>query len=166
MEHAITPLRVGIADDSRSDRAILAELLRAIGHEVAFEAATARELIEKCVAERPDLIITDNIMPDMAGVDAAAQIYERTPLPVILVSVHADPGVVCAAEQSHVAVYLVKPVDETNLGAAIQLAVRRFAESQFGDDDLSPGPRGSKCRDDAECHGTIDDLGGRQTLAR
>jgi DNA-binding NarL/FixJ family response regulator len=36
-------------------------------------------------------------MPDLLGVDAAAQIYKRRPTPLILLSAHTDPEIVLTA---------------------------------------------------------------------
>jgi AmiR/NasT family two-component response regulator len=142
METPAISLRVGIADDVRSDRELLSQMLQALGHEVVIQAHSGQELVDACLAQRPDLVITDNLMPDVPGIDAAARIYDRCPLPVILLSAHSDPQAVLMAELRHVLVYLVKPLDKSTLEAAISLAHARFTETEFG--DFSPGPRSSR----------------------
>ena len=122
-------LRVAIADDLSSARMILAEMLRRLGHQVVLEAQSGTELVEGCLRERPDLIVTDHLMPKLTGVEAAAKIYSQYPVPVILLSAYSDPKVVLTAEQKHVVVYLVKPLDQPVLEAAIDIARRRFAAS-------------------------------------
>jgi CheY-like chemotaxis protein len=166
MDSPTISLRVGTADDVKSDRELLSRMLETLGHEVAFQAQSGRELIEACLAHQPELVITDNVMPDLPGVDAAAQIYERSPIPIILLSAHTDPQAVLAAELQHVSVYLVKPLDKSTLEAAISLALRRFNESQFGGQSSSPGPRGSKVDEASEWRGTIGQLGGQQASLR
>ena len=54
-------------------------VLPVLGHVVVAVAETGRELIEKCREQHPDLVITDIKMPDMDGIDAAAQIYRDGP---------------------------------------------------------------------------------------
>jgi DNA-binding NarL/FixJ family response regulator len=144
MESPALNLRVIIADDVRADRVLIAEMLTSLGHEVVCQAKNGRELIDACLEHSPELVITDNVMPGVRGLDAASQICARRAIPVIVLSAHTDPEAVLYAEQNCVLVYLVKPLDKANLEAAIALALRRFTESQFGDDSLSPGPRGSK----------------------
>jgi len=131
---------------------LLARMLEALGHEVVIQAQTGQELVDACAARRPDLVITDNLMPDLPGIDASALIYDRCPLPVILLSAYSDPQAVLMAELQHVLVYLVKPLDKSTLEAAISLALTRFTESQFG--GASPGLRGSKV-DETETRGKI-----------
>ncbi len=61
------------------------------------------------------MIITDNLMPDLDGADAAAIIYAERPTPIILLSGYCDRNLVLDAEQKHVLIYLVKPISEANL---------------------------------------------------
>src|SRR5687767_11766865 len=91
-------LRVGIADDLRSDRNLLSGMLQSLGHEVIFEAQSGIELLDACRRHQPDLVVTDNLMPELNGLEAAAQICK----PVILVSAHSDPATALAAERMHV----------------------------------------------------------------
>lgn len=126
MNHSNTPLRVGIADDLRSDRLVLAEMLKALGHEVVFEVQTGKELLEACGRCHPDLVITDNLMPDLSGLEAAARIS----VPVILLSAHSDPASVMASERVQIAMYLVKPLEISNLEKAIALVLECRADAQ------------------------------------
>ena len=79
---------------------------------------------------RPDLVITDIKMPDMDGIDAAAQIYRNAPIPVILVSAYHDPEFIRRAEADHIMAYLVKPIKQADLEPAIGIAMRRFEQFQ------------------------------------
>jgi response regulator NasT len=93
-------------------------------------ARTGRELVELCAAIHPDLVVTDIKMPDMDGIDAAAQIYRQAPIPVILVSAYHDPDFIRRAEADHVMAYLVKPIKQADLVPAIGLAMHRFDQFQ------------------------------------
>lgn len=123
-------LRVAIADDDAEVRRTLAAMLTALGHEVVFAGATGRELVSHCLEQRPDLILTDIDMPDMDGLDAAMVIYERAPAPVILLTGFCSPELIDRAEQNHVLGYLIKPTNQSQIEAAIGLAVRRHEEFQ------------------------------------
>ena len=83
-----------------------------------------------CRGHRPDLVITDIKMPDMDGIDAAAQIYRDGPIPVILVSAYHDAELIRRAEADHILAYLVKPIKQADLEPAIALAMRRFEQFQ------------------------------------
>jgi response regulator NasT len=124
------PLRVAIADDERDMREFLDETLRRLGHQVVAVAETGRQLLEACETQQPDLIVTDIRMPELDGLDAAQAIYERQPLPIIVITAHHDPEFVRRAQERHVLAFLVKPIEENDLAPAIAIALRRFDEFQ------------------------------------
>lgn len=121
-------LRIVVADDKPKMLAYFRETLEELGHRVAGEAQDGKELVQKTLAERPDLVITDIKMPLMDGIEAASAIYSELPIPVILVSAHHDSEFIERAEKDHVMAYLVKPIKSEHLDTAISIAVRRFEE--------------------------------------
>ena len=78
-------LRIVVADDEPDMREYFQKILPRLGHQVVGVAQDGRSLVEHCRRLRPDLVITDIKMPDLDGIDAATQIYQERPLPVILV---------------------------------------------------------------------------------
>ena len=123
-------LRIVVADDELFMRTYLHETLALLGHQVVALAETGRELVEHCFSLTPDLVITDIRMPDMDGLDAAAAIYARELVPIIVVSAYHDPELIERAEKNHVAAHLVKPIKKENLIPALAIAMRRFQEYQ------------------------------------
>jgi two-component system, response regulator PdtaR len=94
-------LRVVVADDTATMQHFYETLLPKLGHEVLAVASTGAELVEKCDELKPDLVITDIKMPDMDGLEAAAKIYEKQPMPIIVVSsYHEDELIQRAAADS------------------------------------------------------------------
>jgi response regulator NasT len=106
------------------------KILPRLGHQVVAAARTGRELVELCLAQHPDLVITDIKMPDMDGIDAATELYRDMPVPVILVSAYHDASLIERAEADHIMGYLVKPIKQADLGPVIALAMRRFEQFQ------------------------------------
>ena len=106
------------------------QILPLFGHKVVGAARTGRELVELCAAAQPDLAITDIEMPDMDGIDAAAEIYRQRPIPVILVSAFHEPEFIRRAEADHILAYLVKPIKQADLEPAIRSRMRRFEQFQ------------------------------------
>ena len=117
------PLRIAVADDEPDMREYFERILPRLGHEVVSVAATGTELVEHCRLQRPDLIITDIKMPDMDGVEAAAEICREAPVPVILVTGYQDRHHRERARQAQVCVYLVKPIKRADLEASIAAAI-------------------------------------------
>ena len=90
-------------------------------------------MVELCRTMRPDLVITDIKMPDMDGIDAAAQIYRNGPVPVILVSAYHDPEFITPrAGADHILAYLASQagIKQADLEPAIAIAMRRFEQFQ------------------------------------
>src|SRR5207302_1125226 len=108
----------------------LQEFLPRLGHQVVAVAQTGRELVERCRALRPDLVIADIRMPDLDGIDAAEEIYRDRPVPIILISAHHDPELIERASRNHILAYLVKPIRQGDLQPAIGIALRRFEQFQ------------------------------------
>ncbi len=123
-------LKIAVADDELDMRDYFQQILPLLGHQVVGVARTGRELVELCMATHPDLVITDIKMPDMDGIDAAAQIYRQAAVPVILVSAYHDPEFIRRAEADHIMAYLVKPIKQADLEPAIGIAMRRFEQFQ------------------------------------
>jgi response regulator NasT len=121
-------LRIAVADDETDMRDYFRKILPRMGHQVVSVAATGRELLEQCRDTQPDLVITDIKMPDMDGIDAAVQLYQVRPVPVILVSAFHDAELIARAEADHILGYLVKPIKQSDLEPTIALAIRRFEQ--------------------------------------
>ncbi len=125
-----TGLRIVVADDERDMRQFLQEMLIHLGHAVVGAAETGRQLVEQCRATNPDLLVTDIKMPDLDGLEAAAEANRSRPVPVVVISGHHEAPLLERASVDYVMTYLVKPVKPTDLQAAVTLAVSRFANLQ------------------------------------
>ena len=77
------PLRIAVADDDAVMRQYYQTILPLLGHEVVAVAKNGRELVEGSCSSRPDLIITDIKMGELDGIDAAAQVCQQFPTPIV-----------------------------------------------------------------------------------
>ncbi|MCH8036471.1 MAG: response regulator [Proteobacteria bacterium] len=78
--------RILIIDDEDELRSMLRRMLEQAGHEVT-EAVNGAEGIELYERDRPDLIITDIIMPEKEGVETIIALRRADPdLPIIAIS--------------------------------------------------------------------------------
>ncbi|WP_406695154.1 response regulator [Singulisphaera sp. Ch08] len=123
-------LRIAVADDEPDMQEYFRTILPRLGHEVIVVSGTGQDLVEQCRVAKPDLVITDIKMPDMDGIEAAAQIYKNSAVPVILVSAHHDPATIRRAEADFVMAFLVKPIKQADLEPAIAIATHRFDQFQ------------------------------------
>jgi response regulator NasT len=119
-------LRIAIAEDEPDVSEYLQELLPRLGHRVVATAENGRQLVDQCRKVHPDLVITDIKMPGMDGVEAAVAINHERQTPVILISAYHDVDVQSRAGTDPIMAYLVKPVREPDLVAAVSLAMTRF----------------------------------------
>ena len=89
-------LRILIADDHAIVRKGLREILRE-GAENALveEASNGREAVEKARAQQWDVVVLDITMPEMTGLEVLRELNREQPnLPIIMLSMHSDPGYV------------------------------------------------------------------------
>lgn len=122
-------MRVLIAEDDPVIALGLAERLRSLGHEIVGPVADGVEAVEAAKESNPDLYLFDIDMPRLDGLAAAATLAaEGFRRPVVVVTGVEDPGLVDRSIACGVGAYLMKPVDERELDAAIRLAAARHAE--------------------------------------
>ncbi len=129
-EHNKKSLRLVIADNESIIRLDLREMLEDAGHEIVGEAVNGRKAVELTRMHCPDLVIMDIKMPEMDGITAARKISEEKIAPVLLLTAFSQPEIVEQAKDSGVLGYLVKPVQESNLFPAIEIALSRWQEMQ------------------------------------
>lgn len=55
-------------------------------HDIAWTARDGAEAVERCNADRPDLVLMDLIMPGMDGVEATRRIMAQSPCAVLVVT--------------------------------------------------------------------------------
>ncbi len=119
-------LRISVADDEPDMREFYQRMLTHLGHRVVSCSANGRDLVDECLKQLPDLVITDLKMPKMDGLEAAERIGHEFPVPVILVSAFHSPDSVERASAAHVQAFLTKPIKLADLAPTIDLACRRF----------------------------------------
>jgi two-component system, LytTR family, response regulator len=120
-------LRVVVADDEPIGRQRLVRLLQAEPDtEVLAACADGEEAVEAIRDHVPDLVLLDIQMPHLDGFEVVAALGEAQQPAVIFVTAHDQYAL--RAFEVHAFDYLLKPVDQDRLRAALARAV-------------APGPR-------------------------
>lgn len=94
------PLRILIADDSRTVRHSLHGLLeRHRDWIVCAEAVDGADAIDKAQQCKPDIVILDFFMPRMTGVEAGKVLSHLLPsVPVLIVTLYITPQLIAQAK--------------------------------------------------------------------
>jgi len=124
------PLRILIADDEAVIRLGLRTMLEAQGYRVVGEAADGTRALDLVSRLKPDLVFLDIKMPGLDGLQAARRLQRDGNTPVVILTAYNDREFVDSAKGSGVLAYLVKPVRESDLRPAIEVAMSRFHEIQ------------------------------------
>jgi AmiR/NasT family two-component response regulator len=120
--------RVIIADDESIIRMDLREMLTNLGYLVVGEAGDGRSAVNLARELEPDVAILDIKMPDMDGIEAARILTEEKIAPVVLLTAYSQRDLVERAKQAGVVGYITKPMRESDLTPAIEVAIARFFE--------------------------------------
>jgi two-component system KDP operon response regulator KdpE len=125
-----TDVRILVVDDETPIRKLLRVGLKAEGYAVE-EAPTGRDARVIMDAERPDLVILDLGLPDVAGHDLLIEWRAAHPdLPILILSSRTDePGIVQALEAG-ADDYVTKPFGVRELAARIRVAMRHKLQEQ------------------------------------
>jgi len=114
--------KILVVDDER----VIADTLTIILNQAGFEAVaayTGKGAVESARSSRPDLVISDVIMPDMNGIEAAIQIRGILPAcKILLFSGQAATADLLerARAQGHEFEILAKPVHPQDLLAKLK----------------------------------------------
>jgi DNA-binding NtrC family response regulator len=104
-----SPRVILVVDDDDPVRVMLARLLRTQGYEV-LQAKTADDARLQVNSERPDLVISDIVMPGESGIELRRTIAMRWPeLPVILISGYSADGPAEFASRTANTIFVQKP---------------------------------------------------------
>jgi DNA-binding NarL/FixJ family response regulator len=118
-------IRILIAEDHLMVRAGLRALLERASYDVIGEASNGLEAVNLVSSLKPDILLMDIMMPRLNGIQTAERIRDlKLSVQIILLSMHADEGLVRQALQSGVKGYVLKTSTSDELLLAVQAASR------------------------------------------
>jgi two-component system KDP operon response regulator KdpE len=119
--------RILVVDDERQITRMLRASLQSSGYEV-LTASNGAEAYTRFENDRPDLIITDLVMPEMTGLDLTRAVRRLSQTPIIVLSVRSADVMKITALDEGADDYLVKPFSMPELLARVRAQLRRLPE--------------------------------------
>jgi two-component system NtrC family sensor kinase len=117
--------RVLVIDDSQEIRDFLCEyILQPKGFEV-LQASNGLMGLEMAIAKEPDLMIVDQQMPRLTGLEVLEKLKERgIEIPAILATAHGSEETAVTAFRLGIRDYVIKPFDADEISESVDRALR------------------------------------------
>ncbi|HVE85871.1 MAG TPA: sigma-54 dependent transcriptional regulator [Myxococcales bacterium] len=116
-----------VVDDDVAVARVMGALLEQAG--LKADLASSGERALEILAERPfDVVVTDQAMPGMDGLELLTRVHERWPeIPVVMVTAHGTVQLAVEAMKRGAADFMVKPVDREQLLFVVQKELHKSA---------------------------------------
>jgi PAS domain S-box-containing protein len=120
----LAPRRILIVEDQKIVATDLESAVTSLGYTVVGTASSAEEAIEKAGTLGADLVLMDiRLRGERDGIWAAKIIRERFDRPIVFLTAYADEETISRARSTAPFGYVVKPFNERELHAAIEMAL-------------------------------------------
>ena len=123
-------LKVLIVEDEQN----LAKLLQKSIQDMFYKVIIAKDGIEgfkKYQTFKPDLIISDILMPNLDGLEMSKQIrLENSEIPIIILSAHSEKERLLMAIDLHINKYFIKPFDIEEFIEFLKLTSKNINKSK------------------------------------
>jgi len=126
--------KVVVVDDDASVQEVVRGYLEKDGY-LVFLAGTAREGLAVAERVKPGLIVLDLMLPDRSGEEVAAEIRDRSDVPILMLTAKASEDERVAGLALGADDYLTKPFSPRELVARVRAILRR---TQGGEQPLVP----------------------------
>ncbi len=128
----MTRSRVLVVEDQPLIATDLCQTLRAMGYDVLPSLASGEEAVVSAIEQRPELILMDiRLRGPMDGIQAAMAIRDRLDVPIVYLTAYADDETIKRAKLTGPFGYLLKPFNERELRAAIEIALYKHATDRL-----------------------------------
>ena len=121
----VQPWRLLVVDDMEAMRMALVQCLQLSGYEVA-SAASGAEALELLRTQRFDLLLTDQAMPGLSGLELTEAVSRMHPhMPVVLLTGHTDVELARDSLQRGASDFVTKPVNIRELPILVERNLTR-----------------------------------------
>src|SRR5262245_37187448 len=115
--------RILVVEDQRLIAADIENTLKKLGYIVVDNVSSGEDAISRSDQLRPELVLMDvRLRGEMDGIRAAEIIRDRFSVPVVYLTAYADDETILRAKKTTPFGYLVKPFNERELRATIEIA--------------------------------------------
>ena len=112
----MSELKVVIVDDSDFYRGIIRKMLAEEGVTIVGEAASAEAALIVIKDSKPDVVITDIVMPEISGIELTEKINQNFPdISVIVISSLSQEHIVLEAIGAGASDFIAKPIQKQQL---------------------------------------------------
>ncbi|MFZ6027084.1 MAG: response regulator transcription factor [Chloroflexota bacterium] len=122
--------KIVIAEDERDIRDLVTFTLTFAGHQV-IPTANGEELVEKVLAEIPDLILTDVRMPRLTGYEACKRIKSEATvkhIPLVFLSAKGQEAEVQTGIEAGADEYILKPFSPDQLTDRVKTILSKYGK--------------------------------------
>jgi len=120
--------KIMIVDDDATIQMEMEEYLNHMDYTVVGISGTGSGAVEMAGEMKPDLILMDvNLPGEMNGIEAAEKIKAELDIPIIFISGYGDPAYIEKAKEIEPFGYVMKPFDEEEIRAFIEIALHKRA---------------------------------------
>lgn len=111
-----TDIKVVIVDDSDFSRSIIRKMLTDEGIEIVGEANGAEAALQVIKSKKPNIVITDIVMPEVSGIELTEKITKSyDDISVIVVSSLSQEHIVLEAIGAGASDFIAKPIQKQQL---------------------------------------------------
>lgn len=123
--------RILVVEDEAIVAKDICRTLVRLGYAVAGTAIDAASALALAASQRPDLILMDiRLKGGIDGIDLAVTIKNRVQVPVIFLTAYSDEATIQRARRIAAYGYLIKPFEERELYATVEMALYRHQAEQ------------------------------------
>lgn len=111
-------MNIIVADDEKWVRSTIIKTIpfEKLGLSLVCEASNGLEALELCKLHRPDILVTDIMMPGLTGLELIKELKKVLPdIKIVIISGHSDFDYAKTAMNYGIQDYILKPVDEEEI---------------------------------------------------
>ena len=113
--------KILVADDSRTSRRMLLDIIRTIGFDEIIEATDGNDAVAKFDMHQPEIVTLDITMPGMDGIEVLKAIKEKNPsVTVVMITAAAQSTKIMEAIKIGAEEFIAKPYEAAQVESALK----------------------------------------------